>query len=624
MEAYLLATQISLSRREAKRARGYLQATEPLLNQVSPFLQTLWHGYASHSALHKNISAKQDALQEADLACIQLEDIGTVAQKLTVALIAAELASQLEKPDTIERYGKIIDQSQAHDLPDLEQKACLQLATHQPGGQSTLLLRRAADILVLKREQMPVEELKANLIGGSLDIYTRLIEAALIDQQIEMATITLLEAKGGIWSDILMPSAAVSMPVEWTQARAELSTWQEEARGTTEPDYLKLCKTKIAQAQKMIAEIARSHERIRVTQPIPSLSEIQATLNEQQVILDYLVGSQQIWVCLISQDDVQWIELSPKSAIERAMSRLNMLLQNLLYIPHATDEVDTISQTRKEIAQSQLDNIQPLLQQLYESLIAPVKQHLQHKMNLSQFFIVPDNYLFELPWTAFYDGQSYLGQQYNLTLLPSTALLAFKSPAETENEPSTNNPPLLLGYPGDPPLLHLADSLGTIQNIWPNAKKINPAQTTDLKWEAVPQWLHIGAHGHVDRRSPLFSQLDLADGPLLLADIFNLHLHGCDLVTLSACDTGTTPEQGGVIMALAGSFLCAGANNVIATLWPVDDRATTILMRAFYTAYKEINITASQALQMAQKELQNSGFEHPFYWAAFQVFARQV
>jgi len=265
--------------------------------------------------------------------------------------------------------------------------------------------------------------------------------------------------------------------------------------------------------------MARTQQRKRVAQNLPTYADIQAYLGPKQVVLDYLVGSQQIWVCLISQEKMQWLDLGPKQEVERDMSRLNMLFKNLLYITDNPDlipenRLPTIVEIRQQTAKGQLTNIQHVLERLYALLIGP----LQLETN-SELLVVPDSYLFELPWTALYDGAVYLGQQYDLTLYPSSALLAFEDIFYKNSNQQTGSP-YILGYPGNPPLQHLNNSLDIIQKIWPTASKVNPAQTADLKWEHVPLWLHIGAHGHVNRRTPIFSQLDLADGPLLLADIF--------------------------------------------------------------------------------------------------------
>ena len=56
-----------------------------------------------------------------------------------------------------------------------------------------------------------------------------------------------------------------------------------------------------------------------------------------------------------------------------------------------------------------------------------------------------------------------------------------------------------------------------------------------------------------------------------------------DLVTLSACDTGSGSVHGQEGAAsLVRPFLAAGARSVVASLWAVDDTFSLTLMREFY------------------------------------------
>ena len=235
--------------------------------------------------------------------------------------------------------------------------------------------------------------------------------------------------------------------------------------------------------------------------------------------------------------------------------------------------------------------------------------------------IAPDGYLFETPWTALHDGVVYLSQRYTLSLTPSTALFAIPStsPAVTSAHRSLR----ALGFIGDPPLRFVAAELAAIQHAFPEGLIANPATAADLTWDAAPAFLHIAAHGRIRRDAPLLSALELANGPLLLTEVLNFNLRGTQLVTLSACETGTTPEQGGVLLALVGAFLCAGAETVLASLWPVDDEATQILMANLYQQLRS-GLRPTQALQQAQHAVRSAGYTHPFYWAAFQPLGRTL
>ena len=96
-----------------------------------------------------------------------------------------------------------------------------------------------------------------------------------------------------------------------------------------------------------------------------------------------------------------------------------------------------------------------------------------------------------------------------------------------------------------------------------------------------------------------------------------------ELVVLSACQTGlgsgalADVPAGDDWVGLTRAFLHAGARHVVATLWPVDDWATSALMDRFYAAGVTSAATSpSRALAEAQRALIAApATAHPFYWA---------
>ena len=133
---------------------------------------------------------------------------------------------------------------------------------------------------------------------------------------------------------------------------------------------------------------------------------------------------------------------------------------------------------------------------------------------------------------------------------------------------------------------------------------------------------------------------DREDGILTASEVENLDLRGVQLAVLSACETGLGEVAGGEgQLGLQRAFQVAGAQTVVASLWPVSDTATRTLMERFYenllgTKTKE-EMPTLEALREAQLWMLRDGQDRglvrtdppanagkpqrpsPFYWAAF-------
>jgi CHAT domain-containing protein len=136
--------------------------------------------------------------------------------------------------------------------------------------------------------------------------------------------------------------------------------------------------------------------------------------------------------------------------------------------------------------------------------------------------------------------------------------------------------------------------------------------------------IHLACHGQFDKTFPLLSRLYLAStdsdrGYLTAAEIFNVQLQVCSLVTLSACQSGISNIiQGDELIGLSRGFLYAGTPTMLVTLWQIDDEATQIFMESFYRCLTQ-GVNKSSAMRIAQEYLAgvNESYAHPFFWGGF-------
>ena len=141
--------------------------------------------------------------------------------------------------------------------------------------------------------------------------------------------------------------------------------------------------------------------------------------------------------------------------------------------------------------------------------------------------------------------------------------------------------------------------------------------------------VHFATHAEIDDEHPALSRIVLSqvdasgkprDGALRLFEIFNLKLDA-DLVVLSACRSALGQNlRGEGLVGLTRGFLYAGAAGVVASLWDVEDRATSVLMKGFYEGLLRRGMAPSAALRRAQLAVAaDARWSSPYYWAAFAV-----
>jgi len=112
------------------------------------------------------------------------------------------------------------------------------------------------------------------------------------------------------------------------------------------------------------------------------------------------------------------------------------------------------------------------------------------------------------------------------------------------------------------------------------------------------------------------------DGFLTASEVATLNLNA-DWVILSACNTATGDADSEGLSQLARSFFYAGARNLLASHWPVDDDvAVQLTTRALLL--ERSGRSRAEAFQQAMREIREDrandakgSWAHPFFWAPF-------
>jgi CHAT domain-containing protein/tetratricopeptide (TPR) repeat protein len=154
-----------------------------------------------------------------------------------------------------------------------------------------------------------------------------------------------------------------------------------------------------------------------------------------------------------------------------------------------------------------------------------------------------------------------------------------------------------------PGLPHAEAEIGELAHRYPLAKPLCGADATAQSVaEALDgaQLAHIAAHGRFRSDNPLFSSLELADGPLTVYDLEGLRQAPATLI-LSACDTALSGiRPGDELMGVASAVFALGTRTLVASVAPVGDAETRALMNVFH-AELAAGLSPAHALISAQQ-----------------------
>ncbi|WP_445171034.1 CHAT domain-containing protein [Microcoleus sp.] len=320
-------------------------------------------------------------------------------------------------------------------------------------------------------------------------------------------------------------------------------------------------------------------------------------------------------------------------------------------VPSANREelLKVVSEFRNEITKPGVRATTSYLsssQQLYKWMIAPLEDSLK-KCETDTISFVVDRGLRGMPFAALHDGQQFLVEKYNLSLMPSMNL------TDSRYVDLRNSQVLAMGasqFSELNPLPAVPAEIAAISREWQGVSFLNEGFTLEnLKRQHQSRpfgVIHLATHGAFRPGVPSNSFIQLWDSRLRLDQLGDLRLNNpqVNMLVLSACRTAVGDAQ--AELGFGGLALQAGVQTAVGSLWYVSDEGTLGLMSEFYQQLKTAGIKGA-ALRQAQiamlrgevrleggrlrsssrgegVELPTSlqGFadlklSHPYYWSAF-------
>lgn len=261
-------------------------------------------------------------------------------------------------------------------------------------------------------------------------------------------------------------------------------------------------------------------------------------------------------------------------------------------------------------------------QALYNTLVAPIQPDLE-KAGVTTLVFIPGQSLRTIPLTALHDGKQFLINRFAVATTPGLSLTDPRPLKRDELKVLLSG--LSQPVQGFPPLEFVQNELTTIEDLY--VSKIlmdNSFLKTNVSAE-----LENSAYGVAHFASHANFAGDVRDSYILtyddritvnqlgqFASAGQLRKKPIELLTLSACHTAAGDDR--AALGLAGVAVQSGARSALASLWAINDRASSMLVAEFYRQLLDENVTKAQALQRAQqKMMQNVRYRHPGYWSPF-------
>lgn len=622
--ACLLAGRVSESRESLGAARE-LYISEG--NSVGAALVTL-----TEAQLFQIESDYARAARLALLAETPLRNAGSWERSLFARWLRGEAARALGQfAEAQSLFSETLRDADAQALPQISERChtSLGILAAQSGDIQTAeaCFKRAIELVERLRGLLPSDEFRTAFVTDKLTAYAEMVRLCLRDGEhragealhfVERArSRTLMEMMGGAIEPHPKPRDAFEQDLfRRLEKLCEELNWlyrqlnQSPVSGAVPtPERKGELLEAAGERERATAEIVRQLQQrgglgLASIEPIET-DALKQSLGEDTALVEYFGLEGELLAFVVTNEKVEVVRhLATEDEVGAALARFHY-------------QMDTVRCGSSELRQH-IDQLaaraQHHLTVLYDMLLGPIEDRIGER----RLAVIPHRALHYVPFHALHDGEGYLIERREVVYAPSATVLnhCLAAPRRAFRRA------LLLGVP-DERAPRVRDEVVALAPMFDESLALLDGDATLAALGAnssSADVLHLACHGQFRSDNPLFSSLKMADGWLTVRDAYSLDLN-CELVTLSACETGVSAlAPGEELIGLARGFFSAGAPSLLMTLWMVDDEQTASFMALFYRHLLGGERPAA-ALRSSQCEMIRN-HPHPFFWSPFVLLGR--
>ncbi len=386
--------------------------------------------------------------------------------------------------------------------------------------------------------------------------------------------------------------------------------------------------TRMLEYDHFLLDVKQNHPdyfKIKYNYEILSYEEIQSHLDFNELFLTFTSDGEYYYMVFINEIDKKIIKLTTVNELNNMISAFNTSIRKVnkkqfLRWGHELYGMffDKIDSNVKNIEKLYISSHGMISKIPFELILTHTQNEKNNKYSDLPYLIHDMEVNYIIGCDYFLDKN--INNEFN-------SILAF-SPISSFSRRDNYNLPNL---PYSSNEVESIKKISTKNNINSTIKKFHDANEDNFKQLLQDNYdvIHLSTHGILNEENPKFSSLILSntneneDGILYANELYNLNLN-TNLIVLSSCESGEGKFISGEgILSLMQGVFYAGSNNLIYTLWKIDDKKSAKLMENFYSELLSNKSPISTSLRNAKLEMiKNSETAAPRHWGAFIHIAK--